>query len=71
MELAKLAAERVPDDAHLVLKDCPFCGGEAHLYRSRKAGGILTHFVKCSICGASSDFAIVPAKVGQKWNKRK
>ena len=46
------------------LKPCPFCGGRAKMYNWGVWG------VRCTDCGAGSDWDIEEHKAIEAWNRR-
>lgn len=62
------------------LKDCPFCGGKAHVYwRTIRNGGAWEHTAHCECegCGASTDVVSEPIPIAgvismamRMWNLR-
>ncbi len=69
MILEKIRPYPIEKHSFLLLL-CPFCGGEAQLMGTRRSSGILTYFVRCSFCKASSDFAHTQGLTVEKWNRR-
>lgn len=53
----------------VVLRPCPFCGGEARLAQRNELAKALWH-VQCDYCDASQAGAFDKALVGRVWNTR-
>lgn len=69
MELSKLLATE-QESQGFVLRPCPFCGKDAHLMGTDDNQGLVAYFVKCTGCGASSDFTHRRHLTIQMWNRR-
>lgn len=53
------------------IKDCPFCGGEAHL-ECKGEWGETWYFIRCSKCLIRTDVNLRSSmkKIKSTWNKR-
>lgn len=49
------------------LKNCPFCGGEAHIEFSYVWWG---YFVSCTVCGATQENYDKEEEAIEAWNRR-
>jgi Lar family restriction alleviation protein len=52
----------------IVLRPCPFCGGEAKAYEY-KADKVTFGMVMCTLCGVKGD-GESPSKAAEWWNTR-
>lgn len=58
------------------LKQCPFCGGTAKLYREQGIGGSFGSVVRCEGCGAKSAWKQISYttacdhEAAEAWNRR-
>ena len=53
------------------LKNCPFCGGEAEIYRHYPPfGGRVRVAVRCTVCGCRSKEWGRVDKAVENWNRR-
>lgn len=53
-----------------VLKNCPFCNSEAHLYQGESDEQGERHFVECLGCEASSGIYFTEKEAITSWNAR-
>lgn len=74
MLLSRLKGQRVLDPEKLsgmqVLDNCPFCGRRALPMQTSPESGFVTYYIQCTVCKATTDFALTPLLAAVKWNHR-